>query len=107
MDPTRILHHEVLGFLLGLCALIAYRMLTRQIKLGGLFSDGSPGGQVTAERVQLLMATLALSAKFVQSAMHGSSVSSLPDVSVQWLVVFGASSGVYASVKAWKMFRVR
>ncbi len=92
------------GFLYGLAALVAYRLLTRQINLSGLLSRKTDGGAVSPERVQLLLATMALSVKYLVEVAHNSS-GAMPDVDANWLYVFGGSSGIYASVKAWTTLR--
>ncbi len=102
MEPIRILRWEGLGFLLILSALIAYRMLTRRINLGGLLGDGTRDGAVSPERVQLLVTTIAVSSKVLSAALHGTT-NAMPEISPATLGIFGASSGVYAAVKAFKM----
>lgn len=99
-----ILRLESLGFLCLLAATLVFRMLTGRINLNRLLArkDGSVG--VSPERVQLLVATLALSTKYMGDVIHGAN-GALPDVSAQWLYVFGASSGIYASVKAYTALR--
>ena len=96
-----MLHWETVLFLLLLVATLAYRMLTRKISLEGLLKDGPDASGVSPERVQLLLATLAVSGKFLGGTVH-SAHGTMPDVSPQWLVIFGASGGVYATVKALK-----
>ena len=110
MEPIRILRWEGLLFVLGLSALLVWRMLTREINLGGLLGDGTGdgtgAGRVSPERVQLLVATIAMSFKVLASALHGNG-NSLPEVSPVMLGMFGASGGVYAAVKALKAMRAR
>ncbi len=105
MEPIRILRVEGLLFVMLFCALLAYRLLTRQISLNGLLRQ-SRDAPVSPERVQLLVATIAVSYRFLAAAMHGTA-DSLPQVDGITLSVFGASSGVYAAVKAVKAFRAR
>jgi hypothetical protein len=104
MNPTDILRLEVRGFLFLLAALLAGKMLTGGISLAGLLAskDGDVG--VSPERIQLLLATLALGAKYIGSVAHGTDVSTMPDVGKDWLYLFGGSSGLYASVKAARMW---
>jgi len=104
MDPITILRWEGQGFLALLAMILVYRMLTGQIILAGLLRRKNDEAAVSPERVQLLLATLALSAKYLGSVVHNTS-GAMPDVSPQWLYVFGASSGVYASVKAFTTLR--
>ena len=106
MEPIRILRWEGLVFVVALSALLAYRMLTREISLSGLLSDGTNDGRVSPERVQLLVTTIAISFKVLGAALHGSG-NALPEVSPMTLGVFGASGAVYAAVKALKAVRAR
>src|ERR1700753_2844539 len=99
MNPVALLRWEGKGFLALLAITIVYRMLTGEINLNGLLQRKDGKGDVSPERVQLLIATLALSAKYVGEVAHSTS-GALPDISPQWLYAFGASSGIYASVKA-------
>lgn len=104
MDPIRILRWEGSGFLLALGVLLAHRMLTGRINLGGLLRRKTSGSQVSPERVQLLLTTLFLSVNYLDQAVHANT-NALPDISPQMLYIFGASSSVYASVKAWTHLR--
>jgi hypothetical protein len=103
MPVTTILHYEGWGFICVIGAMVAYRMLTRQIDIGGIFGnkDGSPGA--SPERIQLFLATLSLGATYLGEVAKTTSAK-MPDVSKEWLVVFGASSGLYVSVKGLKTF---
>ncbi len=103
MRIAHILGLEARGFLLLLAAMLAVKMLTRQINLGGLLAKDGESSGVSPERVQLLMTTIFLSAKYVSEVAHNTS-GALPDVTPQWLAVFGGSGGVYASVKALRMW---
>ena len=103
MNVSHILGLEARWFLFALAGTLAYQMLTRRISLDGLLLVGEPGSDLSPERVQLLLATLLLSAKYITEVAH-STTGALPDVSKDWLVVFGGSGGVYASVKAARMW---
>ena len=105
MEPIRILRFEGLAFVVLLGALLAYRLLTRAINLDGLLRTGRDA-PVSPERVQLLVATIAVSFRFLATAMHGTG-NRLPEVDAATLSAFGASSGVYAAVKALRAFRAR
>jgi hypothetical protein len=100
MDPIRILHWEGLGFLYLLAAILALKLLTRQIKLDGLLARKHDGTPVSPERIQLLAATIAVCVTYIGNVIHSTTTASLPDVSSQMLYVFAGSSGIYASVKA-------
>ena len=100
MDPISILRWEGFAFLSALAALLAYRMLTRRINLRGLLGDGTGG--VSAERVQLLVTTVAVSVNILRTALHGTT-NALPQINGATLTIFGASSSTYLGVKAFKM----
>lgn len=99
MDPISLLELELHAFLMLLAAILVFRLLTRKIQLSGLLNRKEDAGRVSPERVQLLLATLAMSAKYLGSVIHGTA-GIMPDVSREWLYLFGGSSGLYASVKA-------
>jgi hypothetical protein len=99
MDPIHILQFEVKAFLFSMTAILGFKMLTRRIGLNGLLLRKQDNGQVSPERIQLLLATIAMSAKYISETVHGSS-GVMPDVSPGWLYLFGVSSGIYVSVKA-------
>jgi hypothetical protein len=104
MDPVELLRLEGEAFLGVLAATLAYRMLTRRINLRHLLArkDGSHG--VSPERVQLLLTTLTLATQYIRHTLH-STDGALPDVHNQSLLVFGGSSGIYASVKAFTTWK--
>jgi hypothetical protein len=93
-----------MAFLALLAIMLVMRLLTGEISIGGLLLRKDGSGEVSPERVQLLITTVTVSAKYLGEALHGSG-NSLPDVGPQLLCVFGASSGIYASVKAVTTFR--
>jgi hypothetical protein len=99
VNPIHLLQLEMRGFLILLAAIVAFKMLTGRIHLSGLLARKQDGGQVSPERIQLLLATMAMGAKYLSSVLHASN-GAMPDVSPNWLYVFGGSSGIYASVKA-------
>jgi len=104
MNAVEVLRLEGEAFLAVLAAMLAYHMLTRRINLSRLLArkDGSNG--ISPERLQLLLMTLALAAQYVRDAVHATN-GALPNVSPKWLAVFGGSSGIYASVKAFTTWK--
>ena len=99
MQILSILRIEIEAFLVLLAAVLVWKLLTRQINLQGLLRRKGLATGSSPERVQLLLATLAMSANYLGSVLHSSS-NSLPDISSDWLYVFGGSSAVYAAGKA-------
>jgi hypothetical protein len=100
MSIARFLHFELLGFLYALGGIVLYQMFTGRINLSGLFTQKNNTGQTSPERIQLLLATLAASASYLGEVARTTS-GNLPDVSTNWLYVFGGSSGIYIAGKAW------
>ena len=99
MQVTSILHFEGWVFLSLLGAIVAYRLLTGRINLRGLFSRKGSSNSVSPERIQLLLATLVMSADYLTSVAHATG-SAMPDVTPQWLYLMGGSSGIYVVGKA-------
>ena len=106
MDPAHLMQLEFEGFFAALVATLAYRMLTRRIWMKGLFANKLTGQQVSPERVQLFVATLAISGRYLGEVLHNTS-GVMPDVNAGMVSVFGASGSVYAGVKAFKMFTTK
>jgi hypothetical protein len=106
MPITRILHFELLAFLYGLAAIVAFQMLTGRINLKGLFQQKDGSEQTSPERIQLLLATIAAASNYLGEVAKSTS-GTLPDVSNNWLYLMGGSSGIYAVGKAWKTWTSR
>lgn len=102
---ARILEIEVWAFLGLLGALVAYRLLTRQINLSGLLLRKNGSGSPSPERVQLLLATLAVSWKYLSDVLQSPHSNNLPDIDPQWLYAAGGSSAIYVLGKALTTFR--
>lgn len=100
MHIASILRLEMWGFLALLGATVFYRLLTRQINLSGLLIRKNGARATSPERIQLLLATIAMCANYLHSVIT-SPTGNLPDVDPKWLYVFGGSSAVYAAGKAW------
>lgn len=99
MTLSKMLLWEGTAFLYLLAATVAYRLVTRQIRIGGLLARPGNKSGASPERVQLLVATLALCVRYAMQVAHNTT-GNLPDVDKQWLYLFGGSSGIYATVKA-------
>src|SRR5271166_378789 len=106
MSLVRVLHFELLGFLCLLAAVVLFKIVTRQVNLEGLITHKDGSDQVSPERIQLLLATIAASATyFAQVATNTNG--KLPDISPQWLYLFGGSSGIYVAGKAWATHNIK
>jgi len=104
---TAILEYEVWGFLGLLAAIVAYRLLTRQINLHGLLKRKNGSGSLSPERVQLLLATMAFGGKYLSDVFQASNSDKLPDIDPQWLYALGGSSALYVLGKSITTFRKR
>ncbi|MCU1321635.1 MAG: hypothetical protein JWM43_1284 [Acidobacteriaceae bacterium] len=103
MRILSILHFEVWSFLCVLGGMIVYRLLTRQIDMGGIFARKDGSEAASPERIQLLLSTLGLSVQYLGQVWHTPD-GKMPEISRDWLMVFGGSSGIYVGVKALTMF---
>jgi hypothetical protein len=96
---------EVFVFLVGLAAIIAYRLLNGQINtrylLYGTQKDGTK--YFSAARVQLLLFTLGTAIFYLNDVMQNRASGALPDVSIQTLALLGGSHAIHLSGKAYMM----
>lgn len=96
---------EVFLFLVGLAAIIAYRLLTGQINtqylLYGTKRDGTK--YYSPERLQLLLFTLGTAMFYLNSVLQDRHSGVLPDVSTQTLALLGGSHAIYLGGKAYMM----
>ena len=109
MTPTQLLHIEMRGFFYGLAAVVAYQILTRRIRVGGLLTvktsrKSTRPETVSPGRVQLLLATIVVCISYLNQVAH-TTTGKLPDVSNEMLYVFGGSSGIYSLTKLWSTFK--
>lgn len=84
---------------LGLLALVVgIGLLNGSIITSGLCSQksGNTKGQVSAERVQLLLFTIAVAATYFASVATSTDRTTLPPVDGTWLAVGAGSNGIYA-----------
>jgi hypothetical protein len=96
---------EVLVFLGGLAAIIAYRLLTGQINTNYLLYGTKKEGTkyFSPERVQLLLFTLGTAMFYLNSVTQNRTSGVLPDVSTQTLALLGGSHAIYLGGKAYMM----
>lgn len=103
MTPGRLLDLVVWGFVLAVLVIVVLRIFTGSINLRGLLGAKDGSGNVSPERVQLLALTIAAGLAYINQVAnsHGST---LPDVSSNWLYVYGGSTSLYAAGKFWRTF---
>ena len=103
MHVAQILHLEARTFLVVLGGTVAYQLLTGRIRTRNLLNQKGGARGPSPERIQLLLATLLLSLRYL-SSLASAPADSLPPVSPEWLSVFGGSSAIYAAGKAINTF---
>ena len=105
MSFAEIVTVEVYVFLGALAAIIAYRILTRQINMNYLLYGTKKGGEryFSPERVQLLLFTLGTAMFYLNDVMQHRTSGVLPDVSTETLALLGGSHAIYLSGKAYMM----
>jgi len=96
---------EVIVFLVGLAAIIAYRILNGGINtkylLYGTQKDGTK--YFSPERVQLLLFTLGTALFYVTDVLKNRNSGALPDVPAETLALLGGSHAIYLGGKAYTM----
>lgn len=104
MRVTAVLDLELWTFVGALAAIVAYRLLTRTMRLNGLLSRKDGSRSTSPERIQLFVFTLVMSIKYLTAVAH-STDATVPAVSSEWLYIFGGSSGIYVVGKALSTFK--
>jgi len=90
---------EAYAILFALAAIVAWRLCTGKISTRGLIEGRTRGGgsYLSASRVQLLLATLAMAVQYVNQARLNPHA--LPDIPQNWLMLLGASHILYLGNK--------
>lgn len=109
MDLARIIslaRWEISLFLYGLAAILAVKLLTGQVNSGYLLYGRRRDGTLyfSPERVQMLVATLAVAMQYVALARQAPP-GVMPDLPVASLQVLGLSHAVYLGGKSFAAFR--
>ncbi len=95
-----LVYWEVLILLGGIFGIVFWMLLTRRIRLNGLFKGDQPGGgtHFSPGRVQLFTFTILFAVYYLGQVIR--SPGEFPPVSNTWLSVLGGSGGVYLAGKA-------
>ena len=102
-----ILRYELLILLLVLIAIIAYKLLVRQINTNGLLLDKTSGRAISPGRLQMLVITLMIAVYYVFLVMDTEDTGRLPDLPNEFLIALGGSHAVYLSGKLYGMLAAR
>jgi hypothetical protein len=103
MLASKVLSVEALAFVYGLAFLVGYGLLTSRINMRGLLLDKSGPGGVRPERVQLMLTTMAVAAKYLID-LAATTTPAFPRIDPLWLYLLGSSHGIYISRKAYERF---
>jgi hypothetical protein len=90
LQPAELATISIVGWLLGGGILIAYGLLTCAIRSDGILLDGVTG-EVTPDRMQLLVLTLGGTISYVIDALNHIGDLRLPEISTALLATFGVS----------------
>jgi hypothetical protein len=101
MLPSSIIELDAYIIVYGLALIVALKLLNSSINMRGLLIDKSHPSRVSPARVQLLIATISLSAQYVHAAST-SLDGSFPKLGSGWLYLFGGSSAIYVVRKAFE-----
>ena len=109
MDFARIIslaRWEILLFVYGLAAIVAIKLLTGQINSSYLLYGRRREGTLyfSPERVQMLVATIAIAMQYVALARHAEP-GVMPDLPVASLQLLGLSHAVYLGGKTFTALR--
>ena len=92
-DLTDLITYEIGLFLLAMFGIIAVQILTGHISTKGLLMRKEGDRSFSPERVQLLLATLAAAFEYVSQLLKAPT--HFPEVSQNWLLLFGGSHAFY------------
>jgi hypothetical protein len=87
----------LLAWLASLAAILAFRMLTGEIPLGGILTTGGDG--INPERLQSLLVTCFVVIFLIVEIPGAFARRSLPDIPQALLVLLGGSNGLYLGGK--------
>ena len=102
---------RLVGFawFLAIAALLAVGMLGNTVRIRGLvYHKTAHGlGDVSPERVQLLLVTLAIATGYLVQVLRSADATGPPGPPLGWTALVAASNGIYLAGKAVKSFRAR
>jgi hypothetical protein len=93
------LRYEIWIFLLGLVAVISYRLLTGRINMKSLLSDKSTRRQFSPARLQLLLFTLGGALYYLILIIENKRQGRFPDIPNEFLLLMSGSHTFYLGSK--------
>jgi len=102
-----ILRYELLILLLVLVAIIAYKLLVRQINIDGLLIDKANGQAISPSRVQMLIVTVMIGIYYMFQVMKTEVPGRFPDLPNELMIALAGSHAIYLSGKLYDMLAAR
>lgn len=106
-DISQIIAWEVQLFLLALFGIVAVQILTGKINTKGLLYKKEGDGSISPERIQLLLATFAAAFEYLSKVLTNRTLTQLPDVPENWLLLLGGSHALYLGRRLYQTWSVK
>lgn len=100
-----VLRIEIWCFLIGLAAIVFYRMLTGAIVTRGLLDDKGQGLAFSPARLQLMISTVAVAFYYIGNALNSAHTGQFPTIPNEMLLVLGGSHTFYLGSKTVALLR--
>ena len=98
---TRLAAIEAVVLLVGFFGVVVYKLVVGEIALGGLLYSKDPDGRSTFSpaRLQLLIFTVAVAARYLNQVLADPRQESLPTLPASVVIALGASHAAYLGGK--------
>lgn len=99
--PTiaQILRIEICGLVIGLAAIVFYRLLTGEIITKGLLDDKGSRSGFSPARLQLLVSSVVIAAYYIGTALTNTNTGKFPTIPNEMLLILGGSHAFYLGSK--------
>ena len=94
-----ILRIEICCLLIGLAAIVFYRMLTGGIITKGLLDDKGSRSGFSPARLQLLISSVAIAGYYIATALTNPNTGRFPTIPNEMLLILGGSHAFYLGSK--------
>jgi len=92
------------AWLLGLVVAVVLQIVTGRIRIGGLLASKDADGSFSPARLQLLIFTVAVAARYLYAVLANPGQASLPSLPRGVVAALGGSQMVYLGGKAFSRF---
>lgn len=104
---STVLRYEMLFLLVGLIAIVTYRLLTGGININGLLLDKTGGRAFSPGRLQLLVVTLGIAIYYLSMVLENKETGKFPDLPNEFLLALGGSHVFYIGGKVYGLLASR